>query len=133
MTQKPDLRERCFYLLTLFKAKDMTLFEKYTTQLAKTSAEDSTEFYHFLMGEYKKLLEGPTFSQPQRPAVKVEPPKPVITKKEIPKKKAVKKPTVKKKPAVKKVAAKKKTAKKTTKKPVQKITKNVAKKKVKKQ
>jgi len=128
MSDKQDLRERCFYFLTLFKAKDMALFEKYTAQLAKITAEESTDFYHFLMGEYKKLLEGPTFVQPQRPVSKVEVPKEVVVKKVELKKKTVKKTAIKKKAVAKKVTVKKKSPKK----PGKKVTKEVTKKKVKK-
>lgn len=109
MTQNQDLRERCSYLLILFKAKDKALFEKYTAQLAKISAEESTEFYNYLLAEYKKLVEGVPATQPQKPAVKVEAPK---------------KPAAKKK-VVKKVAVKKKPVKKVTK----KVTKKSSKKK----
>ena len=114
MTQKQDLRERCSYLLILFKAKDKALFEKYTLELSKISAEASTEFYHYLLAEYKKLVEGPSFSQAQMPAPAPQP-KPVAKKvaKKVTKK-AVLKPAKK---AAKKVAKKvtKKTAKKAKK------------------
>lgn len=112
-----DLRERCSYLLILFKAKDKALFEKYTAQLAKISAEESEKFYHYLLAEYKKLVEGPSFAQPvakpvAKPVVKTEAPKKVAKKKPAAKK--VAKKVAKKKPAAKKVA-KKKTAKKAKK------------------
>ena len=111
MTQKPDLRERCTYLLILFKAKDKTLFEKYTAQLAKISAEESTDFYNSLLAEYKKLVDGSIPARPQKPAATVSP-------KEVIKKKAAKKVVKKKAPAkkvIKKVVAKpkKKTKKKS--------------------
>ena len=120
MTQKQDLRERCSYLLILFKAKDKALFEKYTAQLAKISAEESTEIYHYLLAEYKKLIEGPTFAQPQKPVAK--PAAKVVAPKEVVKK------VVKKKPATKKVAVKKKAVKKVAKKVAKKVTKKTAKK-----
>jgi hypothetical protein len=114
MTQKQDLRERCSYLLILFKAKDKALFEKYTLELSKISAEASTEFYHYLLAEYKKLVEGPSFSQAQMPAPA---PKPVVQKPAAaaPKKKVAKK-----------------VAKKVTKKAVPKTAKKTAKKSAKK-
>lgn len=127
MTQKQDLRERCSYLLILFKAKDKALFEKYTAELAKINAEASEEFYHYLLAEYKKLVEGPTFSRPQMPIANVSVPKAVVEKKEKPKKKAALK-----KPAAKKVVVKKKPAKKVTKKVAKKVAKKVTKKVVKK-
>lgn len=116
MTENQDLRERCFYLLTLFKARNKALFEKYTTQLAKITAEESANFYHYLLSEYKKLVEGPGFQpaeekvgMPETP--KASPPRKVSTPKKNPKKKVAKK-------AKKKVAKKlvKKVAKKTSKK-----------------
>lgn len=103
-----DLRERCSYLLILFKAKDKALFEKYSAELLRKSAEESTEFYNYLLLEYKKLVEGPQETRsPVKPVLKAETPKPA----QKPAKKAAKK-TVKK--PVKKAA--KKTAKKVTKK-----------------
>lgn len=110
MTQKQDLRERCSYLLILFKAKDKVLFEKYTAQLAKISAEESNEFYHYLLAEYKKLVEGPNFSQLERPVSNVSAPKEVVIKK-----------VAKKKTPAKKVSTKKKPSKKITKKATKKI------------
>lgn len=95
MKKNQDLRERCSYLLILFKAKDKALFEKYSADLTKISAEESTEFYHYLLGEYKKLVEGVPAVQPQKPVVKKMAKK--VTKK------------VTKKAPAKKVAAKKKS------------------------
>lgn len=116
MTQKQDLRERCSYLLILFKAKDKALFEKYTAELSKISAEASSDFYHYLLAEYKKLVEGPSFSQ--APAPKAPAPQAQAAAPAKKAKKAAKKVTKKAaKKVVKKVAKKavKKTAKKTKK------------------
>lgn len=117
MSQIQDLRERCQYLLILFKAKNMALYEKYSALVSKVTAEKSAELYHFLLGEYKKLLEGTNFSQPQKPATKVVVPKSSVVKKEKPKKK------VAKKKVVKKAAAKKVTKKKVMKKSAKKSKK----------
>lgn len=113
MTQIQDLRERCSYLLILFKAKDKALFEKYSAELAKVSAEQSTEFYHYLLAEYKKLVEGASPSQPLKPVSNVRTPK-KTQKKVVKKKSTPKKPSKK---VTKKVAAKskKKTVKKAKK------------------
>lgn len=93
-----DLRERCYYLLNLFKVKDMSLFEKYTKDLATTSAADSVVFYQFLLAEYKKLVEGaPVASPVAKPAT--------VTKKKVAKK-----------PVTKKKATPKKSSKKAVKK-----------------
>lgn len=122
MSQIQDLRERCQYLLILFKAKNMALYEKYSALVAKVTAEKSAELYHFLLLEYKKLLEGTNIPQPQKPMTKkVEVPKAVAVKKEKPKKKAVKK-----------ASGMKKSSKKITKKPAKKVAKKVVKKKAKK-
>ncbi len=107
-TKTQDLRERCFYLLTLFKAKNRALFEKYTAELAKITAEESTQFYYYLMAEYKKLLEGTNIQQIQKAVTKSEIPKPAPPTKPAAKKaakKGVKKP-------VKKAMPKKKAKKK---------------------
>lgn len=114
-----DLRERCSYLLILFKAKDKALFEKFSAQLAKISAGESVDFYNYLLLEYKKLVEGPQMAQPQKPVVKDEIPVPVPVKKVA---KKVAKKTIKKSPPKKKVATKK-VAKKVTKKTVKKKVK----------
>lgn len=110
-TKIQDLRERCFYLLTLLKAKNMALFEKYTAELAKITAEESTQFYYYLLAEYKKLLEGTNIQQIQKAVTKSEVPKPAQPTK--PAKKAAKKAAKKvvKKP-VKKAMPKKKAKKK---------------------
>lgn len=125
-----DLRERCSYLLILFKAKDKALFEEYSAKLAKISVEESSDFYHYLLLEYKKLVEGPASAQAAKQvAIKQETPAREAPKKEVTKKKAPKTKVTKKKASTKKKKPVKKPAKKTAKKVAKKTAKKVLKKK----
>ena len=68
---KQDMRQKCFYILTLIKAKSLELYEKFHAQYESLKAEDSWDFYHTLVAEYKKLVD----SADENPAAKKEAPK----------------------------------------------------------
>ena len=124
---KADLVQKCIYLVAQFKNKDLSLWQKFSTELKTLKVENSWDFYHLLLVEYQKLVDKPDLAVP----AKVETPK--ATKPVVQAPKAVKAPAKK---AVKKVVKKapaKKVAKKAAKKAVKKApAKKVAKKVVKK-
>ncbi len=131
---KENLTQKCFYLVSLIKAKDLALWNQYSERLKSLKPEESWAFYHELVAVYQKLLDKPDLSKPV-PAKAV---KPTVQNKPEAKKAPVKKVAKKvaKKAPVKKVAKKvakkapvKKVAKKVAKKaPVKKVAKKVAKK-----
>ena len=120
---KADLVQKCIYLVAQFKNKDLSLWQKFSTELKTLKVENSWDFYHLLLVEYQKLVDKPDLAVP----AKVETPK--ATKPVVQAPKAVKAPAKK---AVKKVVKKapaKKVAKKAVKKaPAKKVAKKVVKK-----
>lgn len=119
---KENLTQKCYYLVNLFKAKDVTLWEKYKARLETLKPEESWDFFHELLVEYQKLGEA---AVPVKAKAKKTEQKPIADKSSSPKKAPAKK-------AAKKVAKKapaKKAAKKVAKKaPVKKAAKKVVKK-----
>jgi hypothetical protein len=115
---KADLVQKCIYLVAQFKNKDLSLWQKFSTELKTLKVENSWDFYHVLLVEYQKLVDKPDLAVPAK-ADAAKATKPVV---QAPK--AVKAPA-------KKVA--KKAAKKVVKKaPAKKVAKKAAKKVVKK-
>jgi hypothetical protein len=125
---KADLVQKCIYLVAQFKNKDLSLWQKFSTELKTLKVENSWDFYHLLLVEYQKLVDKPDLAVP----AKVETPKatkPVVQAPKVVKQVVVKAPAKK---AAKKVAKKspaKKVAKKVVKKaPAKKVAKKVVKK-----
>jgi hypothetical protein len=117
---KQDMRQKSFYILTLIKAKSQELYQKFHAQYEALKVEDSWDFYHMLVAEYKKLVD----SADQSPAPKKEAPKKKEKAGVLEKAKAVLKKEVK--------AVAKKVVKKVTKAPAKKTAKKVTKKVAKK-
>jgi hypothetical protein len=117
---KADLVQKCIYLVAQFKNKDLSLWQKFSTELKTLKVENSWDFYHVLLVEYQKLVDKPDLAAP----AKVETPK--ATKPVVQAPKAVKAPAKK---AVKKVV-KKAPAKKVVKKAAKKVVKKAPAKKV---
>ena len=139
---KADLVQKCIYLVAQFKNKDLSLWQKFSTELKTLKVENSWDFYHVLLVEYQKLVNKPDLAVPAK-ADKAKAAKPAVQAPKVvkaPAKKAVKK-VAKKAPAkkvakkvVKKAPAKKVAPKKVVKKaPAKKAApKKVVKKKAKK-
>jgi hypothetical protein len=123
---KQDMRQKCFYIINLIKAKSQDLYEKFHAQYESIKAEDSWDFYHILVEEYKKLVDAPDESGEAPKAEK---------KAKAPAKKTAVAAAVAiggaALAAVKSVT-KKKPAKKAAKKPAKKVAKKTAKKAAKK-
>jgi hypothetical protein len=120
---KADLHQKCVYLVSQFKSKDLALWEKYSAEVKTLKVEDSWDYYHFLLVEYQKLADKPDLAAPgtAKPAnVKASKPAAIVKKvvkevvKEVKKvaKKAAPKKAVAKKAAPKKAVAKKAAPKK---------------------
>ena len=86
--------QKCFYMMNLIRNVSPEIWEMYQPVYATLKPEESWEFYHLLIDEYRKLQEAP------KPAK-------AVRKKAAPKKKVAAKKTAAKKPAAKKTAAKK--------------------------
>ncbi len=56
---KQDMRQKCFYIINLIKAKSQELYDKFHAEYETIKAEDSWDFYHILVEEYKKLVDAP--------------------------------------------------------------------------
>jgi hypothetical protein len=119
---KADLLQKCIFLVSQFKNKDLTLWEKYNAEVKALKVENSWDYYHFLLVEYQKLVDKPDLAAPKAPApAKTAAPKKVV--KEVAKKVAAVKAAPKK--AVKEVAKKVAAVKTAAKKAVKKVAKKV--------
>lgn len=132
---KENLTQKCIYLVSQFKSKDMAMWEKYNTRLETLKPEDSWDFFHEMLVEYQKLTETPAIIKsvanksakivkkiqqviaPAKKALIKVTTKKSVAKKAVAKKEVVKAP-VAKKSVTKKVTTKKVTAKKATSKKV---------------
>ena len=56
---KANLIQKCHYLVTLIKAKNKELWEKFSAQLKTIKPEESWDFYNMLVQEYQKLIDRP--------------------------------------------------------------------------
>lgn len=83
---KQNCMQKCFYMMNLIRSKNIEIWEMYQPVYATMKPEESWDFYHTLIEEYRRLLS------PQ------ETPKTVKKKKVTAKKKT----TAAKKPAAKK-------------------------------
>ena len=129
---KADLVQKCIYLVAQFKNKDLSLWQKFSTELKTLKVENSWDFYHLLLVEYQKLVDKPDLAAPAK-ADAAQATKPVVQAPKAvkaPAKKAVKK-VIKKAPA-KKAPAKKAVKKVVKKAPAKKVANKAAKKVVKK-
>lgn len=57
--QKQNCLQKCFYMMNLIKNKSPELWEMYQPVYSTLSVDESWEFYHVLVNEYKDLLEAP--------------------------------------------------------------------------
>ncbi len=60
LEQHPSCLQKCFYMMNLIKNKSPELWEMYAPIYENLKVEESWEFYHLLVEEYKKLLEAPS-------------------------------------------------------------------------
>lgn len=87
--EKVNCLQKCFYMMNLIRQKNVDIWEMYQPVYENLKVEESWEFYHMLVDEYRKLLD---------------PPAPVKKSRAVKKKAAPKKTATKKKPAARKTA-----------------------------
>ena len=51
--------QKCFYMMNLIRNKSIDIWEMYAPVYETLQVEESWEFYHLLVDEYRKLLETP--------------------------------------------------------------------------
>jgi hypothetical protein len=55
--QKQNCLQKCFFMMNLIKNKNLDLWEMYAPVYENLKVEESWEFYHLLIDEYKSILE----------------------------------------------------------------------------
>ena len=58
--QKQNCLQKCFYMMNLIRNKCPEIWEMYAPVFETLKVEESWEFYHLLIDEYKKIIEGET-------------------------------------------------------------------------
>lgn len=62
--------QKCFYMMNLIRHKNQDIWEMYAPVYENLKVEESWEFYHVLVDEYKKLLEAPAVPKKKKVAAK---------------------------------------------------------------
>lgn len=55
--EKVNCMQKCFYLMNLIRHKNLDLWEMYMPVYENLKVEESWEFYHMLVEDYKQLVE----------------------------------------------------------------------------
>ncbi len=83
---KQNCMQKCFYMMNLIRLKNVDIWEMYQPVYSTMKPEESWDFYHTLIEEYRRLLEPQEASAPKK----------AVRKKAVRKTAAAKKPTAKK-------------------------------------
>jgi len=55
--QKQNCLQKCFFMMNLIKNKNVDLWEMYAPIYENLKVEESWEFYHLLIDEYRNILK----------------------------------------------------------------------------
>lgn len=66
--------QKCFYMMNLIRHKNLDIWEMYAPVYENLKVEESWEFYHVLVDEYKMLLEAPVAPKKKKIAAKKKKP-----------------------------------------------------------
>lgn len=63
---KHNCLQKCFYMMNLIRNKSLDLWEMYAPVYENLNVDESWEFYHLLVDEYRNLLDAQKSSPPKK-------------------------------------------------------------------